>query len=98
MPMHASENVIRELKSELTWGVCRDCNLCDFWAYTYVFGVLHMYTYPTRQKNPALNSRVLLSSFTASIGLMYCIVRSCETVLDHGCSGEGRLATQTTTQ
>ena len=44
------------------------------------------------------NGRVLLSSFAASIGLMYCVVRSRILLFYHGSSGEGRLAMRTTAQ
>ena len=48
-------------------------------------------------KITCLKSRVLLSSFAASITRIYC-ARSRTTVEDHGCTGQGKHATQTTTQ
>ena len=50
-----------------------------------------------RVKITCPKSRVLLSSFAASITRIYC-ARARTTVEDHGCTGQGKHATRTTTQ
>ena len=73
------------------------CTCMNVQVSTRTYMSIWHYMYPMHKKNPTPNmySRALLSSFAASIGLMYC---SRAQKLDHGCSGEGRLATRMTTQ
>ena len=56
-----------------------------------------MYIRTLRVKITCPKSRVLLSSFAASITRIYC-ARARTTVEDHGCAGQGKHATRTTTQ
>ena len=76
-------------------------------TYTYIivrlnlciclFVCLFVYTCTLRVKITCPKSRVLLSSFAASITRIYC-ARAQTTVEDHGCTGQGKHATRTTTQ
>ena len=76
---------------------CKMQSQCGVRARGPQCGVMARGPYTLRVKITCPKSRVLLSSFAASITRIYC-ARARTTVEDHGCTGQGKHATRTTTQ